>query len=66
MWKTYKRRGLTQIRPYEMGEDLTNVSVAPNHEPEQGDMIARRYEDPRDQWLISGEYFKANYELVNE
>lgn len=47
-----------------MGEDLTNVSIAPNYEPKQGDMIARRYEDPSDQWLISEEAFKKDYELV--
>jgi hypothetical protein len=47
-----------------MGEDLTDVSIQPNYEPKQGDMIARRYEDPRDVWLISEEAFKRDYELV--
>ena len=55
---------MTQMRLYEVGEDLTNVSIAPNYEPKQGDMVARRYEDPSDQWLISEEAFKKDYELV--
>ena len=63
-WKVYRRRGFTEIRPYEMGEDLTNVSVQPGYEPQQGDMIARRYDDPKDMWVIEASYFKDNYDLV--
>ena len=64
MWKLYKKRAMTQMRLYQVGEDLDGISIQPNYEPKQGDMIARRYEDPRDQWLISEEAFKRDYELV--
>jgi len=66
MWKLYKSRAITQIRPYEVGEDLNGITMSPKHEPEMGDMICRRYDKPDDQWLISKEYFMQNYELVSQ
>jgi len=66
MWKLYKSRALTEIRPYEVGEDLDGITIPPRHEPEMGDMICRRHDKPEDQWLIAKEYFMKNYELVSQ
>ena len=63
MWKTYRKRGLTKMRPYEPNEDLSNVSVDVGYTPKVGDMIAS---DDKTSWLINSDYFKSNYELVGE
>lgn len=41
-------------------EDLKNGS------PKLGDMIARNPENHNDQWLVSAEYYKDNFEPLNE
>ena len=33
-WKKYKRKGLTEMRPYVKGEDLSEISVSPEDSPE--------------------------------
>jgi hypothetical protein len=35
-WKQYKRKGLSEMRPYVPGEDLTGISVAEVDTPELG------------------------------
>jgi len=40
-WKQYKRKGVSEMRPYIPGEDLSNISVNPVDTPELGGMIAR-------------------------
>ena len=40
-------------------EDLKNGS------PKIGDMIARNPKNHKDQWLISEQYFKDNFESIN-
>ena len=52
------------MRPYEPGEDLTGVSVAPEDVPATGGMIAVNPNDPKDQWYVSEAFFKENYELA--
>lgn len=61
-FKLYKRKhhvGSCEMRPYIVGEDLTNVSVKSFIEPKEGGMIAR---NPECQWYVSKEYFKYNFE----
>lgn len=65
-WKNYKRKGLSEMRPYEQGEDVSGVSIsAPdkkNGSPKEGDMIARNPKNHADQWLVAKKYFEENLE----
>ena len=61
-WAYYKRKGLSEMRPYVMGEDLSGVSVSDADTPEEGGMIARNPENHEDQWYVAREYFEQNLE----
>ena len=61
-WTLYRKSGMAEMRPYNPGEDLSGVSVQPDHVPAQGDMIARDPDNPGDRWLVAAEFFKKNYE----
>lgn len=62
MWKQYKRKGLSEMRPYVLGEDLSGISVSGEDTPEEGGMIARNPANHDDQWYVSKAYFEANLE----
>lgn len=64
-WKQYKRKGLSEMRPYILGEDLTNISVAAVDDPptDMG-MIARNPKNHADQWYVARKYFEDNLELA--
>ena len=66
VWKTYRRKGVTEMRPYVEGEDLTGVSVSERDTPQPGGMIARNPANREDQWYVNAEYFEANMEAVEE
>jgi len=66
-WKQYKRKGLSEMRPYINGEVLTaEVSISEadrlNGSPKEGDMIARNPKNHADQWLVARKYFEDNLE----
>lgn len=65
-WKQYKRKGLSEMRPYVPGEDVSGISIsAPDKEagsPKEGDMIARNPKNYEDQWLVAKKYFEDNLE----
>jgi hypothetical protein len=65
-WKQYKRKGLSEMRPYEAGEDISKVSISDpdkqNGSPKAGDMIARNPKNHEDQWLVAAKYFNDNLE----
>lgn len=65
-WKQYKRKGLSEMRPYETGEDLSHVSISEpdlqSGSPKRGDMIARNPNNHEDQWLVAQKYFEDNLE----
>lgn len=65
-WKQYKRKGLSEMRPYIEGEDVAHVSISEpdreNGSPKAGDMIARNPKNHADQWLVAKEYFEDNLE----
>ncbi len=67
-WKHYKRKGLSEMRPYTPGDDMSGISVSPEDtaagSPKPGDMIARNPKNNADQWLVSEKYFKDNLEPV--
>jgi len=65
MWKQYRRIGLSEMRPYIKGEDLSNISVNDEDNPETDmGMIARNPENHKDQWYVAKEYFENNLELI--
>jgi hypothetical protein len=66
-WQPYRKKQLQWLRPYEEGERLperVSVSAADREagSPKAGDMIAHGATDAEDQWLVSKEFFEANYE----
>jgi len=67
-WNQYKRKGLSEMRPYVVGEDVTGVSISQadldNGSPKEGDMIARNPNNNEDQWLVAKKYFEDNLELA--
>lgn len=67
-WKQYRRKGLSEMRPYVVGENMNGISVSDadrnNGSPKVGDMIARNPKNHSDQWLVAQKYFVENLELV--
>ncbi len=61
-WAQYKRKGLSEMRAYVPGEDLSAVSVAAVDTPEEGGMIARNPKNHDDQWYVAKAYFEDNLE----
>ena len=63
-WADYRRAGVSSMRPYIDGEDLSRVSISQadieNGSPKKGDMIARNPNDYSDMWLVAEKYFKEN------
>lgn len=69
MWKQFRRKGLSEMRPFIEGETLSSsVSISEadrnNGSPKIGDMIARNPKSHDDQWLVSKKYFEENLEPV--
>ncbi len=66
IWSQYKRKGLSEMRPYVVGEDVSRVSISLpdmlNGSPMEGDMIARNPKNHADQWLVAKKYFEDNLE----
>jgi len=61
-FKSYRRTGLTECRPYIKGENLTGISVSDQDNPETDmGMIARNPKNHNDKWYIAREYFDANF-----
>jgi len=65
-FKKYQRKGLSEMRPYQVGEDLSKISVSHEDFPEEGGMIARNPKNHDDQWYVSKKYFEDNLEEVTE
>lgn len=65
-FKQYQRKGLSEMRPYIVGEDLSKVSVNPVDRPEEGGMIARNPKNHEDQWYVAKKYFEDNLEPAVE
>ncbi len=56
---------IVEMRPYTVGEDLTNVAVYEGCDPKSDlGMIARHPWKPRDLWYVSSKHLKNSYELV--
>jgi hypothetical protein len=65
-WSQYKRKGLSEMRPFVEGEDVSHVSISEPDKaagsPKLGDMIARNPKNHADQWLVAAKYFEDNLE----
>jgi hypothetical protein len=65
-FKLYRRKGLSEMREYVDGEDISHVSISQpdkeNGSPKVGDMIARNPKNHADQWLVAAQYFADNIE----
>ncbi len=69
-WAYYRRTGLSEMRPYVPGEDLTGISVSqPDLERmtidaaqgrNPGGYIARNPNNHNDQWYVAQAYFDEN------
>ena len=74
VWKKYIKKGTAEMRKLTLAE--TKAQISPwisiseedleNGSPKSGDMIARNPENHKDQWLVSKEFFEANYEPDNQ
>lgn len=67
-WSQYKRKWVSEMRPYVEGEDVTHVTISEadkaNGSPKTGDMIARNPKNHEEQWLVAEKYFAENLEPV--
>ena len=61
IFKKYRKKGITEMRPYIPGESLIGISKSPNDYISNEGMIARNPANPSDQWFVSQEYFDQNY-----
>lgn len=65
-YKKYRRTQIAEMKPYEPGEDLGDVSISAADRkagsPKRGDMIARNPKNHDDQWLVAAAYFADNFE----
>jgi hypothetical protein len=68
-FKQYRRKQITELRPWAEGDDMERVSVsAPDKEagsPKPGDMVARNPKNHDDQWLVAAQYFADNFEPID-
>jgi hypothetical protein len=67
-WERYRRKGVTEMRPYNLEILPSCVSVSEvdraNGSPKKGDMIARNPMNHLDQWLVAKDYFEENFQKV--
>lgn len=62
-FRQYKRKGLSEMRPYMKGEDMSRISVSPEDDPETDmGMVARNPKNHADQWYVAKQYFDENLE----
>lgn len=68
-FKHYKRKGLSEMRPYVPGESMDGVSVSEADkklDTLEGGYIARNPENHDDKWYVAKAYFEANLEEALE
>lgn len=64
MIKNYRKKSIQPMYPYELGMDMTGVSVSDEDTLEKGGMIAYNPNNPHDRWYIAKDFFEKNYELA--
>lgn len=68
-FKKYKRKSISEMRPYIKGEKLGGIVSVSEADlkagsPKEGDMIARNPKNHEDQWLVAKKYFEDNLEEI--
>lgn len=66
-FKQYSRKGLSEMRTFVPGEDLSKISVSPEDlklKTLQGGYVARNPANHEDQWYVAKKYFEDNLEEV--
>lgn len=67
MFQQFFARSIVELRPWNPGEEMENIFVAPDHarsgSPEPGDLVARNPDEPAKQWLVPGA-FAGNYQPI--
>jgi hypothetical protein len=65
MFQLYRRKQISELRPYVPGENMLGISVSEADKsagsPKRGDMIARNSKNYKDQWLVAAQYFADNF-----
>lgn len=61
-FKDYRKKNVQPMRPYVVGEDLTDISVSAEDTPEEGGMIAVNPDNEVDKWYVGKQFFQDNYE----
>jgi hypothetical protein len=64
VWTVYRRTGITELRLYVPGEDLTGISVSSQDTPQAGGYIARNPTNHADQWYVNAEYVAQHLEAL--
>jgi hypothetical protein len=64
-FKKYRKKGIVELRPYIIGEDLSMISISQEDNPKEGDMIARNLENYDDMWLVDKEYYEKHFEEIS-
>lgn len=65
-FRNYRKVAVQPMRPYIVGESLIAISISDEDTPEEGGMIAINPNNPKDQWYVAKNFFRSNYELVEE
>ncbi len=67
-FKRHRRKEIAELRPYVLGESVEGISISEVDRqagsPKLGDMIARNPKNHADQWLVSAQYFRDNFDPV--
>lgn len=63
-YRKYQGKGLTEMRPYVPGEDLTGIIINHTDIIEEGGMIAKNPYYTDDKWYVSKQFFADNFELA--
>lgn len=63
-YKKYRKKNAQLLRPYELGEDMSKISVAKTDTPEIGGMIAINPDNETDLWYVAKKFFEDNYEFA--
>ena len=71
MFEEYERVQIGEIRPFVVGEVLSDrISISEsdkeNGSPKEGDMIARNPANHDDQWLIAKDFFVVNFKKLKK
>lgn len=66
MVKNYRKKSVQPMQPWVEDSNMNGISVSDKDKargcPRDGDMIAHNPASPKDRWLVSREFFDANYE----